>query len=195
MDRLFVLAVTVPVLIGLTWLVKFTRPARRCGDRPRTRRARDEWASTRPGRSRSHFSSRRARRGERRDLAFYSTEISFGTGFTLRTLRVPPPRSRSIGNLPGAVRRTPDRTDPELQRRPLLAQPRLEMDAVARFAILMLISSSAAGPARRADARGGAEWPASNAAALWRKCRPRATRSAGADNRRAPTRARPGPAS
>jgi branched-chain amino acid transport system permease protein len=103
-DRLFVLAVTVPVLIGLVWLVKFTRPGKAM-----RATAQDKDAAAMMGidvdRTISFtFLVAGGLAGVAGVIfAFYSTEISFGTGFTLGLFAFTAAVLGGIGNLPGAV--------------------------------------------------------------------------------------------
>jgi len=103
-DRLFVLAITVPVLIGLVWLVKFTRQGKAM-----RATAQDKDAAAMMGidvdRTISFtFLVAGALAGAGGVIfAFYSTEISFGTGFTLGLFAFTAAVLGGIGNLPGAV--------------------------------------------------------------------------------------------
>jgi branched-chain amino acid transport system permease protein len=103
-DRLFVLAVTVPVLIGLMWLVKFTRPGKAM-----RATAQDKDAAAMMGidvdRTISFtFLVAGGLAGVAGVIfAFYSTEIGFGTGFTLGLFAFTAAVLGGIGNLPGAV--------------------------------------------------------------------------------------------
>jgi branched-chain amino acid transport system permease protein len=103
-DRLFVLAVTVPVLIGLMWLVKYTRRGKAM-----RATAQDKDAAAMMGidvdRTISFaFLLAGGLAGVAGVIfAFYSTEISFGTGFTLGLFAFTAAVLGGIGNLPGAV--------------------------------------------------------------------------------------------
>jgi branched-chain amino acid transport system permease protein len=103
-DRFFVLAVTVPVLIGLIWLVKFTRRGKAM-----RATAQDKDAAAMMGidvdRTISFtFLVAGALAGAGGVIfAFYSTEISFNTGFTLGLFAFTAAVLGGIGNLPGAV--------------------------------------------------------------------------------------------
>ncbi len=103
-DRLFVLAVTVPVLVGLIWLVKFTR----AGKAMRAT-AQDKDAAAMMGidvdRTISFtFLLAGGLAGVGGVIfAFYSTEIGFSTGFTLGLFAFTAAVLGGIGNLPGAV--------------------------------------------------------------------------------------------
>jgi branched-chain amino acid transport system permease protein len=103
-DRLFVLAITVPVLVGLIWLVKFTRRGKAM-----RATAQDKDAAAMMGidvdRTISFtFLVAGALAGVGGVIfAFYSTEISFGTGFTLGLFAFTAAVLGGIGNLPGAV--------------------------------------------------------------------------------------------
>ena len=103
-DRLFVLAVTVPVLVGLIWLVKFTRQGKAM-----RATAQDKDAAAMMGidvdRTISFtFLVAGALAGAGGVIfAFYATEISFSTGFTLGLFAFTAAVLGGIGNLPGAV--------------------------------------------------------------------------------------------
>jgi branched-chain amino acid transport system permease protein len=103
-DRLFVLAVTVPVLVGLIWLVKYTRQGKAM-----RATAQDKDAAAMMGidvdRTISFtFLLAGGLAGVAGVIfAFYSTEISFGTGFTLGLFAFTAAVLGGIGNLPGAV--------------------------------------------------------------------------------------------
>jgi branched-chain amino acid transport system permease protein len=103
-DRLFVLAVTVPVLIGLMWLVKYTRQGKAM-----RATAQDKDAAAMMGidvdRTISFtFLIAGGLAGVAGVIfAFYSTEIGFGTGFTLGLFAFTAAVLGGIGNLPGAV--------------------------------------------------------------------------------------------
>jgi branched-chain amino acid transport system permease protein len=103
-DRLFVLSVTVPVLVGLVWLVKFTRQGKAM-----RATAQDKDAAAMMGidvdRTISFtFLVAGGLAGVAGVIfAFYSTEISFGTGFTLGLFAFTAAVLGGIGNLPGAV--------------------------------------------------------------------------------------------
>jgi branched-chain amino acid transport system permease protein len=103
-DRLFVLVVTVPVLVALVWLVKFTRRGKAM-----RATAQDKDAAAMMGidvdRTISFtFLIAGGLAGVAGVIfAFYSTEISFGTGFTLGLFAFTAAVLGGIGNLPGAV--------------------------------------------------------------------------------------------
>jgi branched-chain amino acid transport system permease protein len=103
-DRLFVLAVTVPVLVGLIWLVKFTRQGKAM-----RATAQDKDAAAMMGidvdRTISFtFLLAGGLAGVGGVIfAFYSTEIGFSTGFTLGLFAFTAAVLGGIGNLPGAV--------------------------------------------------------------------------------------------
>ena len=103
-DRLFVLAVTVPVLVGLIWLVKYTRQGKAM-----RATAQDKDAAAMMGidvdRTISFtFLLAGGLAGVAGVIfAFYSTEIGFGTGFTLGLFAFTAAVLGGIGNLPGAV--------------------------------------------------------------------------------------------
>ncbi len=103
-DRLFVLVVTVPVLIGLLWLVRFTRQGKAM-----RATAQDKDAAAMMGinvdRTISFtFLVAGALGGAGGVIfAFYSTTIGFGTGFTLGLFAFTAAVLGGIGNLPGAV--------------------------------------------------------------------------------------------
>ena len=103
-DRLFVLLITVPVLIGLIWLVQFTRQGKAMrGDRSGQGRGRHDGHQRRPD-DLLHVPRRRRARGCGGVIfAFYSTTIGFGTGFTLGLFAFTAAVLGGIGNLPGAV--------------------------------------------------------------------------------------------
>jgi branched-chain amino acid transport system permease protein len=103
-DRLFVLLITVPVLVGLVYLVKFTRQGKAM-----RATAQDKDAAAMMGidvdRTISFtFVVAGALAGAGGVVfAFYSTEIGFGTGFTLGLFAFTAAVLGGIGNLPGAV--------------------------------------------------------------------------------------------
>jgi branched-chain amino acid transport system permease protein len=103
-DRLFVLAVTVPVLLGLMWLVKFTRQGKAM-----RATAQDKDAAAMMGidvdRTISFtFLLAGGLAGVAGVIfAFYSTEVSFYTGFQLGLFAFTAAVLGGIGNLPGAV--------------------------------------------------------------------------------------------
>jgi len=103
-DRLFVILITVPVLIGLIWLVKFTRQGKAM-----RATAQDKDAAAMMGIDVDRtisvtFLVAGALAGAGGVIfAFYSTEISFGTGFTLGLFAFTAAVLGGIGNLPGAV--------------------------------------------------------------------------------------------
>ena len=103
-DRLFVLLITVPVLVGLIWLVQFTRQGKAM-----RATAQDKDAAAMMGinvdRTISFtFLVAGALAGAGGVIfAFYSTSIGFGTGFTLGLFAFTAAVLGGIGNLPGAV--------------------------------------------------------------------------------------------
>jgi branched-chain amino acid transport system permease protein len=103
-DRLFVLLITVPVLVGLIWLVQYTRQGKAM-----RATAQDKDAAAMMGinvdRTISFtFLVAGALAGAGGVIfAFYSTTISFGTGFTLGLFAFTAAVLGGIGNLPGAV--------------------------------------------------------------------------------------------
>jgi branched-chain amino acid transport system permease protein len=103
-DRLFVLLITVPVLVGLIWLVQFTRQGKAM-----RATAQDKDAAAMMGinvdRTISFtFLVAGALAGAGGVIfAFYSTTIGFGTGFTLGLFAFTAAVLGGIGNLPGAV--------------------------------------------------------------------------------------------
>ena len=103
-DRLFVLMVTIPVLIGLIWLVQSTRQGKAM-----RATAQDKDAAAMMGidvdRTISFtFLVAGALAGVGGVIfAFYSTTIGFGTGFTLGLFAFTAAVLGGIGNLPGAV--------------------------------------------------------------------------------------------
>lgn len=103
-DRLFVLLITVPVLVGLIWLVQYTRQGKAM-----RATAQDKDAAAMMGinvdRTISFtFLVAGALAGAGGVIfAFYSTTIGFGTGFTLGLFAFTAAVLGGIGNLPGAV--------------------------------------------------------------------------------------------
>jgi branched-chain amino acid transport system permease protein len=103
-DRLFVLLVTIPVLIGLVWLVRYTRQGKAM-----RATAQDKDAAAMMGidvdRTISFtFLIAGALAGVGGVIfAFYATTISFNTGFTLGLFAFTAAVLGGIGNLPGAV--------------------------------------------------------------------------------------------
>jgi branched-chain amino acid transport system permease protein len=103
-DRFFVLLITVPVLVGLIWLVQFTRQGKAM-----RATAQDKDAAAMMGidvdRTISFtFLVAGALAGAGGVIfAFYSTTIGFGTGFTLGLFAFTAAVLGGIGNLPGAV--------------------------------------------------------------------------------------------
>jgi branched-chain amino acid transport system permease protein len=103
-DRLFVLLITIPVLVGLIWLVQFTRQGKAM-----RATAQDKDAAAMMGinvdRTISFtFLVAGALAGAGGVIfAFYSTSIGFGTGFTLGLFAFTAAVLGGIGNLPGAV--------------------------------------------------------------------------------------------
>jgi|tagenome__1003787_1003787.scaffolds.fasta_scaffold20967206_2 branched-chain amino acid transport system permease protein len=103
-DRLFILVVTVPVLIGLVWLVRYTRQGKAM-----RATAQDKDAAAMMGidvnRTISFtFLIAGGLAGVGGVIfAFYATTISFNTGFTLGLFAFTAAVLGGIGNLPGAV--------------------------------------------------------------------------------------------
>jgi branched-chain amino acid transport system permease protein len=103
-DRLFVLLITVPVLVGLIWLVQFTRQGKAM-----RATAQDKDAAAMMGinvdRTISFtFLVAGGLAGAGGVIfAFYSTTIGFSTGFTLGLFAFTAAVLGGIGNLPGAV--------------------------------------------------------------------------------------------
>jgi branched-chain amino acid transport system permease protein len=103
-DRLFVLIVTIPVLIGLVWLVRYTRQGKAM-----RATAQDKDAAAMMGidvdRTISFtFLIAGGLAGVAGVIfAFYATTISFNTGFTLGLFAFTAAVLGGIGNLPGAV--------------------------------------------------------------------------------------------
>ena len=103
-DRLFVLLITVPVLVGLIWLVQYTRQGKAM-----RATAQDKDAAAMMGinvdRTISFtFLVAGALAGAGGVIfAFYSTTIGFSTGFTLGLFAFTAAVLGGIGNLPGAV--------------------------------------------------------------------------------------------
>jgi branched-chain amino acid transport system permease protein len=103
-DRFFVLVVTVPVLIGLVWLVRFTRQGKAM-----RATAQDKDAAALMGidvnRTISFtFAIAGALAGAAGVIfVFYSTTIQFNTGFTLGLIAFTAAVLGGIGNLQGAV--------------------------------------------------------------------------------------------
>ncbi len=103
-DRLFILAVTIPVLIGLVWLVRYTRQGKAM-----RATAQDKDAAAMMGidvnRTISFtFLIAGGLAGVGGVIfAFYATTISFNTGFTLGLFAFTAAVLGGIGNLPGAV--------------------------------------------------------------------------------------------
>jgi branched-chain amino acid transport system permease protein len=103
-DRFFVLVVTVPVLLGLLWLVRYTRQGKAM-----RATAQDKDAAALMGidvnRTISFtFMIAGALAGTAGVIfAFYSTTIRFDTGFTLGLIAFTAAVLGGIGNLPGAV--------------------------------------------------------------------------------------------
>jgi branched-chain amino acid transport system permease protein len=103
-DRLFVLLITIPVLVGLIWLVQFTRQGKAM-----RATAQDKDAAAMMGinvdRTISFtFLVAGALAGAGGVIfAFYSTTIGFTTGFTLGLFAFTAAVLGGIGNLPGAV--------------------------------------------------------------------------------------------
>ena len=104
LDRLFVLVITVPVLIGLVWLVRYTRQGKAM-----RATAQDKDAAAMMGidvnRTISFtFLVAGGLAGAAGVIfAFYATTISFNTGFTLGLFAFTAAVLGGIGNLPGAV--------------------------------------------------------------------------------------------
>ena len=103
-DRFFVLAVTVPVLLGLVWLVRFTRQGKAM-----RAAAQDKDAAALMGidvnRTISFtFMIAGALAGTAGVIfVFYSTTIQWNTGFTIGLIAFTAAVLGGIGNLPGAV--------------------------------------------------------------------------------------------
>jgi branched-chain amino acid transport system permease protein len=103
-DRFFVLVVTVPVLLGLVWLVRFTRQGKAM-----RAAAQDKDAAALMGidvdRTISFtFMIAGALAGTAGVIfVFYSTTIQWNTGFTLGLIAFTAAVLGGIGNLPGAV--------------------------------------------------------------------------------------------
>ena len=103
-DRFFVLAVTVPVLLGLVWLVRYTRQGKAM-----RAAAQDKDAAALMGidvnRTISFtFAIAGALAGAAGVIfVFYSTTIQYNTGFTLGLIAFTAAVLGGIGNLPGAV--------------------------------------------------------------------------------------------
>jgi len=103
-DRLFILAVTIPVLVGLVWLVRYTRQGKAM-----RATAQDKDAAAMMGidvnRTISFtFLIAGGLAGVGGVIfAFYATTISFNTGFTLGLFAFTAAVLGGIGNLPGAV--------------------------------------------------------------------------------------------
>jgi branched-chain amino acid transport system permease protein len=103
-DRFFVLVVTVPVLLGLVWLVRYTRQGKAM-----RATAQDKDAAALMGidvnRTISFtFAIAGALAGTAGVIfAFYSTTIRFDSGFTLGLIAFTAAVLGGIGNLPGAV--------------------------------------------------------------------------------------------
>jgi branched-chain amino acid transport system permease protein len=103
-DRLFVLLITIPVLVGLIWLVQFTRQGKAM-----RATAQDKDAAAMMGinvdRTISFtFLVAGGLAGAGGVIfAFYSTTIGFSTGFTLGLFAFTAAVLGGIGNLPGAV--------------------------------------------------------------------------------------------
>jgi branched-chain amino acid transport system permease protein len=103
-DRLFVLVVTVPVLLGLVWLVRYTRQGKAM-----RATAQDKDAAALMGidvnRTISFtFMIAGALAGAAGVIfVFYSTTIRYDTGFTLGLIAFTAAVLGGIGNLPGAV--------------------------------------------------------------------------------------------
>jgi len=103
-DRLFVVAVTIPVLLGLLWLVRFTRQGKAM-----RATAQDKDAAAMMGidvnRTISFtFLVAGALAGVGGVIyAYYATSIGYSTGFTLGLFAFTAAVLGGIGNLPGAV--------------------------------------------------------------------------------------------
>ena len=103
-DRFFVLAVTVPVLLGLVWLVRFTRQGKAM-----RAAAQDKDAAALMGIDVNRtisltFMIAGALAGTAGVIfVFYSTTIQWNTGFTIGLIAFTAAVLGGIGNLPGAV--------------------------------------------------------------------------------------------
>jgi branched-chain amino acid transport system permease protein len=103
-DRFFVLLITVPVLIGLIWLVQYTRRGKAMRATAQDKDAAAMMGIDVDGTISFTFLVAGALAGAGGVIfAFYSTTISFGTGFTLGLFAFTAAVLGGIGNLPGAV--------------------------------------------------------------------------------------------
>jgi branched-chain amino acid transport system permease protein len=103
-DRFFVLLITVPVLAGLIWLVQFTRQGKAMRATAQDRDAAAMMGIDIDRTISFTFMVAGALAGAGGVIfAFYSTTISFGTGFTLGLFAFTAAVLGGIGNLPGAV--------------------------------------------------------------------------------------------
>jgi branched-chain amino acid transport system permease protein len=103
-DRLFVLAITLPVLVGLIWLVQFTRQGKAMRATAQDRDAAAMMGIDVDRTISFTFLVAGALAGAGGVIfAFYSTEIGFSTGFTLGLFAFTAAVVGGIGNLPGAV--------------------------------------------------------------------------------------------
>jgi branched-chain amino acid transport system permease protein len=103
-DRFFVLAITVPVLVGLIWLVQFTRQGKAMRATAQDRDAAAMMGIDVDRTISFTFLVAGALAGAGGVIfAFYSTTVGFGTGFTLGLFAFTAAVLGGIGNLPGAV--------------------------------------------------------------------------------------------
>ena len=99
-----VVLLTVPVLAGLTYLVRRPSRGRRCARPHRTWRRARSWGSTSTGRSRSRSCSPAALAGAAGLVyALSQTVVRYDQGFTLGLIAFTAAVLGGIGNLPGAV--------------------------------------------------------------------------------------------
>ena len=135
------LIVTVPVLLGLVWLVRYTRRGKAM-----RATAQDKDAAAMMGidvnRTISFtFLVAGALAGAAGVIfTLYWDDDPFNTGFTLGLIAFTAAVLGGIGNLPGRrSRRSPDRIHPGLQRGSLVARARLGWTNSIVFGILILI--------------------------------------------------------
>jgi branched-chain amino acid transport system permease protein len=103
-DRLFVLLVTIPVLVGLVWLVQFTRQGKAMRATAQDRDAAAMMGIDVDRTISFTFLVAGALAGAGAVIfAYYSTTISFYTGFQLGLFAFTAAVLGGIGNLPGAV--------------------------------------------------------------------------------------------
>jgi branched-chain amino acid transport system permease protein len=103
-DRLFVLLVTIPVLVGLVWLVRFTRQGKAMRATAQDRDAAAMMGIDVDRTISFTFLVAGALAGAGAVVfAYYSTTISFYTGFQLGLFAFTAAVLGGIGNLPGAV--------------------------------------------------------------------------------------------